>query len=206
MKPDTTVMDETSDLVSREKDGLGELKKGCLRDLMLVVASENVNDKDNAVLPVIDSKKVDERHGNVYDESSSIDMYPMSTQQNGDEMTEDTSSTQENGDEMTEDTNVNNRDNVVLRPAPSIMTDEKEGSDYSESPSIEIYPMNTQDLRDERSGAKRRMQLTKEYKTGGETFAAGSIGTFIGEITRKGTKYVKIKLDKDTKKKKDNTD
>jgi len=202
MKPDTTVMDETSDLVSREKDGLGELKKGCLRDLMLVVASENVNAKDNAVLPVIDSKKVDERHGNVYDESSSIDMYPMSTQQNGDEMTEDITSTHENGDEMTEHTNVNNRDNAVLRAASSIMMDENEGSDYSESSSIEIYPTHTQDLRDERSGAKRRMQLTEEYVTGNETFEKGSIGTFLGKITRKGRKYVKIKLDKDTKKKK----
>ncbi len=81
----------------------------------------NVNDKDYAVPPMIDSRTVDETDGNVYSESSSIDMYPTSTQQTGDEMTEDINSTQENGDEMTEDTNVNNRDNVVLSAAPSIM-------------------------------------------------------------------------------------
>jgi hypothetical protein len=177
MKQDMTVMDETSDLVSREKDCLGELKTGCLRELMSVVAGENVNDKDNAVLPMIDSRRV------------------------GDEMTEDTSSTQENGDEMTEDTNVNNRDNAVLRAASSIMMDEKEESDYSESPSIDMYTTNTQDLKDEMSGAKRRMQLTKDYVTGNETFKKGSIGTVIEETTRKDRK-LKIKLDKDTKEKK----
>ena len=56
-------------------------------------------------------------------------------------------------------------------------------------------------MRDERSGAKRRMQLTKDYVTGNETFEKGSIGTVIEETTRKDRK-LKIKLDKDTKKKK----
>ena len=161
----------------------------------------NVNDKDYAVLPMIDSRTVDETDGNVYHESSSIDMYPMSMQQTGDEMIEDINSMQENGDEMTEDTNVNNRDNVVLSKAPSIMMDEKEDSDDSESPSIEIYPMNTQDFRDEMGGATRRMQLTKDYVTANATFQAGCIGTVIEGTTRKDRK-LKIKLDKDTTEKK----
>jgi hypothetical protein len=202
MKQDMTVMDEASDPVSREKDCLGELKKkDGLKELMSVVAGENAtDDEDNVVLTTIDPIRVDERHRTVYDEPLSFDMYPMSTQQNGDEMTEDTSSTQENGDEMIEDTNVNNRNNVVLRAAPSIMMDEKEESDYSEPPSIEIYPTNTQDFRDETSGAKRVVQLTKDYVTGNETFEKGSIGTVIEETPRKDRK-LKIKLDKDTKKK-----
>ena len=78
--------------------------------------------------------------------------------------------------------------------------DEKEESDYSEPPSIEIYPTNTQDFRDETSGAKRVVQLTKDYVTGNETFETGSIGTVIEETPRKDRK-LKIKLDKDTKKK-----
>ena len=89
----------------------------------------------------------------------------------------------------------------VLSAAPSIMMDDTDDSDDSESPSIEIYPMNTRDFRDEMGGATRRMQLTKEYKTGDETFEAGSIGTVIEGTTRKDRK-LKIKLDKDTKEKK----
>ena len=54
-------------------------------------------------------------------------------------------------------------------------------------------------LRDEMSGVERRIQLTNDYTTGGETFEKGSIGTVIGETTRKGRKYLKIKFDKDTK-------
>ena len=49
------------------------------------------------------------------------------------------------------------------------------------------------------SGVERRIQLTNDYTTGGETFEKGSIGTVIGETTRKGRKYLKIKFDKDTK-------
>lgn len=89
----------------------------------------NVNDKVYVVPPMIDSRTVDETDGNVYRKSSSIDMYPTSTQQTGAEMTEDINSTQENGDEITEDTNVNDRDNVVLSAAPSIMMDDMEGSE-----------------------------------------------------------------------------
>ena len=59
--------------------------------------------------------------------------------------------------------------------------------------------MNTQDLRDEMSGVERRIHLTNDYTTGGETFEKGSIGMVIGETTRKGRKYLKIKFDKDTK-------
>ena len=92
---------------------------------------------------------------------------------------------------------------MVLSAAPSIMMDDTEDSDDSESPSIEIYPMNTQDFRDEMGGATRRMQLTKDYVTGNETFKAGSIGTVIEGTTRKDRK-LKIKLDMNTKEK--NTD
>ena len=83
--------------------------------------------------------------------------------------------------------------------APSMMMDKKEESDYSESPSIEIYPTNNQDFREERSGVKRFVQLTKDYVRGNETFEKGTIGTVIEETTRKDRK-LKIKLDKDTKK------
>ena len=81
--------------------------------------------------------------------------------------------------------------------------DDTEDSDDSESTSIEIYPMNTQDFRDEMGGATRRMQLTKDYVTGNETFKAGSIWAVIEGTTRKDRK-LKIKLDMDTKEK--NTD
>ena len=79
--------------------------------------------------------------------------------------------------------------------------DDTEDSDDSESTSIEIYPMNTQDFRDEMGGATRRMQLTKDYVTVNATFQAGSIGTVIEGTTRKDKK-LKIKLDKDTTEKK----
>ena len=79
--------------------------------------------------------------------------------------------------------------------------DDTEDSDDSESPSIEIYSMNTQDFRDEMGGATRRMQLTKDYVTANATFQAGSIGTVIEGTTRKDRK-LKIKLDKDTTEKK----
>ena len=187
--------------LKNDQQVLGVLKKkGCLTDLMAVVASDTANAKDNVVHPVIVSKKVDGGHENVYDESSSIDMYSMNTQQNGDEMTEDTSSTQENEDDMIEDININNKGNVVLRTVSSCMMDEKEESVYSTSPSIDMFTTDTQNLRNARSGAKRRMRLTKEYKTGDETFQAGSVGTVIEGTTRKDRK-LKIKLDKDTEKK-----
>ena len=89
----------------------------------------------------------------------------------------------------------------VLSAAPSIMMDDTDDSDDSESPSIEIYPMNTRDFRDEMGGATRRMQLTKDYVTANATFQAGSIGTVIEGTTRKDKK-LKIKLDKDTTEKK----
>ena len=63
-----------------------------------------------------------------------------------------------------------------------------------------MYTTNTQDFRDEMSDVKRVIQLTRDYTTGSETFKKGSIGTVIEEITRKDRK-LKIKLDKDTKKK-----
>ena len=62
--------------------------------------------------------------------------------------------------------------------------DDTEDSDDSESPSIEIYPMNTQDFRDEMGGATRRMQLTKDYTTGNVTFKQGSTGTVIEATSR----------------------
>ena len=89
----------------------------------------------------------------------------------------------------------------VLSAAPSIMMDDTDDSDDSESPSIEIYPMNTQDFRDEMGGATRRMQLTKDYITGNATFQEGSIVTVIEGTTHKDRK-LKIKLDKDTTEKK----
>ena len=113
-------------------------------------------------------------------------MYPMSTQ--------------DNGDEMIENANINNKDNVVLRTLHPTRVDENGESDYSESLSIDMYTTNTQDFRDEMSDVKRVIQLTRDYTTGSETFKKGSIGTVIEEITRKDRK-LKIKLDKDTKKK-----
>ena len=101
---------------------------------------------------------------------------------------------------MIEDININNKGNVVLRTVSSCMMDEKEESVYSTSPSIDMFTTDKQNLRNARSGAKRRMRLTKEYKTGDETFQAGSVGTVIEGTTRKDRK-LKIKLDKDTEKK-----
>ena len=63
-----------------------------------------------------------------------------------------------------------------------------------------MYTTNTQDFRDEMSDVKRVIQLTRDYTTGSETFKKGSIGTVIEETTRKDRK-LKVKLDKDTKKK-----
>ena len=80
------------------------------------------------------------------------------------------------------------------------MCGNSESSENSESQSsIEIYPTNIYEIRDDMSVVGSVIQLTKDYTTGNETFKQESRGTVIEATSRKDRKW-KVSLDNDTKK------
>ena len=99
-------------------------------------------------------------------------------------------------------TNEDNTDNVVLRMIDPIRDDESEGSEYSESQSIDIGTTNNHNIGEEQSVAQRVIQLKNDYNTGNERFKKGSIGTVINAKLRKDKK-LKVKLDNTIKKNSD---